>query len=62
MMGENLLHFHIHYSGDYEDWFEVSGETIEEVKAEAYEGCFERGWDISRCWSEEVPSMRWRNL
>lgn len=62
MMGEDLLRFNIHYSGEYEDCFMVSGETMDEVRTEAYEGCRQRGWSIDKCWSEEIPGMRWAEL
>lgn len=46
--------FIIHYNGDYEDSIMISGETIEEVRAEAVEACQKRGWDYKDCWSEET--------
>lgn len=54
MLNDNLLRFRICYSGEYEDWFMVSGETIDEIRLKAYEGCRQRGWDIDKCWSEEM--------
>lgn len=42
----------IHYNGNYEDTFPISGDTIEELKETARLECDKRGWEQSQCWSE----------
>lgn len=49
-----VLTFKIHYSGEYEDSFMISGKSIKEIREKAYQECTKRGWNIDNCWSEEV--------
>ena len=46
--------FKIHYSGDYSDEIIIHGESIEDVRQLAFAECARRGWDIQKCWSEEI--------
>ena len=51
---KSTLTYKIHYSGEYQDEIVISGESISEIRAKAYAECEKRGWDIGKCWSEEV--------
>ena len=46
--------FLIHYSGEYEDSFYITGDDIETIRKEVHEECARRGWDEKNCWSEEI--------
>ena len=48
------LTFKIHYSGEYEDSFTISGNSINDIREKAYQECAKRGWNIDNCWSEEM--------
>ena len=43
--------YRIHLDGSGE-WFEVSGESIDECRNKAYEECNKRGWSSQQVWSE----------
>lgn len=53
-MTDKEMKFVIHYSGDYEDSFILTGYSIEEIRKKAYEECTKRGWNTDNCWSEEL--------
>jgi len=44
----------IHYNGAYEDSFNVSGDTLEEIRVTAISETERRGWASRNCWSEKV--------
>lgn len=46
--------FLIHYSGEYEDCFYITGDDIETIRKAVREECARRGWDEQNCWSEEL--------
>lgn len=43
--------------GDYEDYFMVEGETIEEIRLKASAETSLRGWSEENCWSERVDGV-----
>lgn len=45
------LHFEIN---EIDDYIDVEGETIEEIKEIAYFEMDRRGVDVSQCWSEAL--------
>jgi len=48
------MKFKIHYDGAYEDELIVEGETIEEIKENAFAETDRRGWKREDCWSERI--------
>ena len=48
------MKFKIHYDGEYKDSLIVEGETISEVREKAFTEGYKRGWDKSKCWSEQI--------
>jgi hypothetical protein len=46
--------FRIHYDGNYQDSVMVEGETIEEIREKAFAEGDKRGWEKSKCWSEQI--------
>lgn len=41
-------------NGDYEDYFIVEGETIEEIRLKVSAETSLRGWEEENCWSEKL--------
>jgi len=48
------MKFKIHYDGECSDELIIEGETIEEIKENAYDECARRGWKPEDCWSERL--------
>ena len=48
------LTYKIHYNGECQDEIVITGESISEIRAEAYAQCEKRGWETDKCWSEEI--------
>ena len=48
------MKYKIHYNGSYEDEIVVSGDTIEEIREQAFYEGDKRGWEKENCWSEEI--------
>ena len=46
--------FRIHYSGRYEDSLIVNGDSIEEIRSQAFAEVERRGWEVEHCWSERI--------
>lgn len=46
--------FMIHYNGEYEDSIMINGDTIEDIKEQAFTECDKRNWDVKNCWSEKI--------
>jgi hypothetical protein len=49
-----MLKFKICYSGKYQDYFIIEGETMEECKEIAINESNKRGWEEKNCWSEKI--------
>ena len=53
-----MMQFRIHYSiGDYEDFIDLDGETIEEIQSQAYHELSTRGVKSDNAWSEEIKGV-----
>lgn len=48
------MKFKIHYDGAYSDELVIEGDTIEEIKEQAYAESNKRGWETRNCWSEKL--------
>ena len=46
--------FKINYNGKYEDSIIIEGDTIEEIKTQAFAECDKRNWESKDCWSEQI--------
>ena len=49
------MKFRLHFEyKDFEDYIDIKGETIEEIRQVAFREMNRRGVDTSQCWSEEL--------
>ena len=50
------MKFEIWYNGKYEDNIIIEGDTIEEIREQAFVETEKRGWDKKDCHSERIEN------
>ena len=46
--------YRINYNGTYQDYIDIIGESLKEIREKAFEECKNRGWKQEDCWSEKI--------